>query len=165
MTAPITWGESGSPILWSNIGIDWNTPAKGNSVSLGADVGETLSVVQGIGFNVVFGTDLGQALSETALKPEAISIGLTAAQAVGHDHTLAASAIFGADLTSTVADRLDAVESITFAVEDTSTVGPGTIFTDETVYSVSVAIGGSTSLLWKDVADETTVWTDVDYPN
>ena len=28
MTAPITWAEASSPILWSNIGIDWNSPAK-----------------------------------------------------------------------------------------------------------------------------------------
>ena len=64
---------------------------------------------------------------------------LTAAQAVGHDKTLAESAIFGADLTSPVTDRLDAVESITFAVTDTvRTFGPGTIFTDEPIYAVLV---------------------------
>jgi hypothetical protein len=28
MTAPITWAEASSPIYWSNIGIDWDSPAK-----------------------------------------------------------------------------------------------------------------------------------------
>ena len=90
---------------------------------------------------------------------------LTAAQAVGHDKTLAESAIFGADLTSPVTDRLDAVESITFAVTDTSTFGPGTTFTDEPTYAVSVGITGSTSFLWNEEDDVTTTWTKVDYPN
>ena len=35
MTAPITWAEASAPIYWSNIGIDWDTPAKANSSSYG----------------------------------------------------------------------------------------------------------------------------------
>ncbi len=33
MTAPITWADATSPIYWSNIGINWNSPAKGESTS------------------------------------------------------------------------------------------------------------------------------------
>ena len=165
MTAPITWAEATSPILWSNIGIDWNTPAKANSATFAADVGETHSEEQGIGFNVTFGANVGETLAVVPIKPESITMGLTAAQAVGHDHTVAENAIFGADLTSPVTDRLDAVESVTFAVTDTSTMGPGTIFTDEPIYTVNMGIEGSTSFLWNDVDDETTTWTKVDYPN
>ena len=145
MTAPIKWEQATSPILWSNIGINWNTAALGNSGTFAANVGQTLSVIP--------------------TKTEAITMALTAAQAVGHDKTLAESAIFGADLTSPVTDRLDAVESVTFAVTDTSTMGPGTIFTDEPIYTVNMGIEGSTSFLWNDVDDETTTWTKVDYPN
>ena len=165
MTAPITWAEATSPILWSNIGINWNTPAKANSATFAANVGETHSEEQGIGYSITFGANVGQTLAVVPTKPVAITMALTAAQAVGHDKTLAESAIFGADLTSPVTDRLDAVESITFAVTDTSTMGPGTIFTDEPIYAVSVGIEGSTSFLWNDVDDETTTWTKVDYPN
>ena len=165
MTAPITWAEATSPILWSNIGIDWNTPALGNSATFAANVGETHTDEQGIGFNIVFGANVGQTLSVIPTKTEAITMALTAAQAVGHDKTLAESAIFGADLTSPVTDRLDAVESITFAVQDTSTFGPGTTFTDEPVYTVTMGIGGSTSLLWNEEDEVTTTWTKVDYPN
>ena len=165
MTAPITWAEATSPILWSNIGIDWNTPAKANSATFAADVGETHSEEQGIGFNVTFGANVGETLAVVPIKPESITMGLTAAQAVGHDHTLAASAIFGTNLTSPITDRLDAVESVTFAVSDVSTLTPGTTFTDEPTYAVSVGISGSTSLLWNEEADVTTTWTKVDYPN
>ena len=165
MTAPITWAEATSPILWSNIGIDWNTPAKANSATFAANVGETHTEDQGIGFAITFGANVGQTLVVVPTKPVAITMALTAAQAVGHDKTLAESAIFGADLTSPVTDRLDAVESITFAVTDTSTMGPGTIFTDEPIYAVSVGIEGSTSFLWNEEDEVTTTWTKVDYPN
>ena len=165
MTAPITWTEASSPILWSNIGINWNTAALGNSATFAANVGETHSEEQGIGFNVTFGANVGETLAVVPTKPEAITMGLTAAQAVGHDKTLAESAIFGADLTSPVTDRLDAVESITFTVQDTSVFGPGTIFTEGPIFTVNVGIEGSTSFLWNDVDDEATTWTDVDYPN
>ena len=165
MTAPITWAEATSPILWSNIGIDWNTAALGNSGTFAANVGETHTDEQGIGFTITFGANVGQTLVVVPTKPVAITMALTAAQAVGHDKTLAESAIFGADLTSPVTDRLDAVESITFAVQDTSTFGPGTTFTDEPVYTVTMGIGGSTSLLWNEEDEVTTTWTKVDYPN
>ena len=165
MTAPITWAEATSPILWSNIGIDWNTPAKANSATFAADVGETHSEEQGIGYSITFGANVGETLAVVPIKPESITMGLTAAQAVGHDHTLAASAIFGANLTSPVTDRLDAVEAVTFTVQDTSTFGPGTTFTDEPVYPITVSTSASDSLLREEVADVTTTWTKVDYPN
>jgi len=149
LTAPITWAQATAPILWSNIGIDWDTPAKANTCTLA----------------ITFGANVGQTLVVVPTKPVAITMALTAAQAVGHDKTLAESAIFGADLTSPVTDRLDAVESITFAVQDTSTFGPGTTFTDEPVYTVTMGIGGSTSLLWNEEDEVTTTWTKVDYPN
>ena len=165
MTAPITWAEATSPILWSNIGIDWNTPAKGNSATFAASVGETHVDEQGIGYSITFGANVGQTLAVVPTKPESITMALTAAQAVGHDKTLAESAIFGADLTSPVTDRLDAVASVTFAVTDTSTLNPGTTFTDEPVYPVSVGMIGTTSFLWNEEDDVTTTWTKVDYPN
>ena len=165
MTAPITWAEATSPILWSNIGIDWNTPALGNSATFAANVGETHTDEQGIGFSITFGANVGQTLSVIPTKTEAITMALTAAQAVGHDKTLAESAIFGADLTSPVTDRLDAVESITFAMQDISTFRPITVFTDEPIYPVVVGMTGSTSFLWNDEDEVTTTWTKVDYPN
>ena len=165
MTAPITWAEAISPILWSNIGINWNTPALGNSATFAANVGETHSDEQGIGFSITFGANVGQTLTVVPIKTESIAMALTAAQAVGHDKTLAESAIFGADLTSPVTDRLDAAESITFAVSDTSTLTPGTTFTDEPIYTVSVGMTGATSFLWNEEDEVTTTWTKVDYPN
>jgi len=165
MTAPIKWEQATSPILWSNIGINWNTAALENSTTFAANVGETHVEEQGIGYTITFGANVGQTLTVVPIKPVAITLALTAAQAIGHDKTLAESAIFGADLTSPVTDRLDAVESITFAVSDTSTLSPGTTFTDEPTYPVNVGITGVTSLLWNEEDDVTTTWTKVDYPN
>ena len=165
MTAPIKCEQATSPILWSIIGINWITAALGNSGTFAVNVGETHTEEQGIGYSITFGANVGQTLVVVPTKPVAITMALTAAQAVGHDKTLAESAIFGADLTSPVTDRLDAVESITFAVTDTSTMGPGTIFTDEPIYAVSVGIEGSTSFLWNEEDEVTTTWTKVDYPN
>ena len=115
--------------------------------------------------NITFGANVGQTLTVVPIKTESIAMALTAAQAVGHDKTLAESAIFGADLTSPVTDRLDAAESITFAVSDTSTLTPGTTFTDEPIYTVSVGMTGATSFLWNEEDEVTTTWTKVDYPN
>ena len=166
MTAPIKWEQATSPILWSNIGINWNTAAKGNSVTFAQAVGGTGAQELGpIGFSIAFGADVGQTFVVVPIKPVAITIALTAAQAVGHDHTVAENAIFGADLTSPVTDRLDAVESITFAMEDTSAFHPITEFTDEPIYPVSVGMLGSTSFLWNEEDEVTTTWTKVDYPN
>ena len=165
MTAPITWAEATSPILWSNIGINWNTPALGNSATFAANVGETHVDEQGIGYSITFGANVGQTLTVVPIKTESIAMALTAAQAVGHDKTLAESAIFGADLTSPVTDRLDAVESITFAVSDTSTLTPGTTFTDEPIYTVNVGMRAGNSFLWNEEDEVTTTWTKVDYPN
>jgi len=166
LTAPITWAEATSPILWSNVGINWNTAAKGNSVTFAQAVGGTGLLELGpIAFTVAFGADVGQTFVVVPTKPEAITMALTAAQAVGHDHTMAESAIFGADLTSPMTTRLDGVESITFAMTDTSTFRPITEFTDEPIYTVNVGMTGSTSFLWNEEDDVTTTWTKVDYPN
>ena len=118
-----------------------------------------------IGFTVAFGADVGQTLVVVPIKPEAIAMALTAAQAVGHNHTVAESTIYGADLTSPMTNRLDAVESITFAMTDTSAFHPITEFTDEPIYPVVVGMSGSTSFLWNEEDDVTTTWTKVDYPN
>ena len=87
MTAPIKWEQATSPILWSNLGINWNTAALGNSGTFAANVGETHVDEQGIGFSITFAADVGQTLAVVPTKPESITMALTAAQAVGHDKT------------------------------------------------------------------------------
>ena len=95
----------------------------------------------------------------------AITLALDATQATTGVPIFRHSTTFAADLTSPVTDRLDAVESLTFAVSDTSTLSPGTTFTDEPTYPVNVGMTGATSLLWNEEDDVTTTWTKVDYPN
>ena len=166
MSAPIPWSEAGSPITWSTIGINWNTAAKANSVTMAVEGDSSSSAsIAGIGFSVSFGANVGQTLAETTVKPESVSIALNASQATTAISILPESVSFATNHTSPVTDRLDAVESITFAVTDTSTFGPGTKFTDEPTYPVTVGIAGSTSLLWNEESEVTTTWTKVDYPN
>ena len=61
MTAPITWGDAVAPIYWSNIGINWNSPAKAESPSYGVNLGHTNT---GVG-NVVGSTSFGLNLTAT----------------------------------------------------------------------------------------------------
>ena len=57
MTAPITWAEATSPILWSNIGINWNTPAETGSAAYAVDSGYSLGVSHTKGASISFGLD------------------------------------------------------------------------------------------------------------
>ena len=61
MTAPITWAEATSPILWSNIGIDWDTPAETGSATYALDDGFTLGVSHIKGASISFGSQIGRA--------------------------------------------------------------------------------------------------------
>ena len=157
MTAPITWAEATSPILWSNIGINWNTAALGNSVTVAVAVDKTLNVDQGIGFAITFGTSVGQTLADVPTYAEAIALALAAAQATTVVTTKPEAILLAAEVTSPVTDRLDATESLEFAVKASARPPP--------TYSVSVGMLSSTSFLWNEEDDVTTTWTKVDYPN
>ncbi len=53
MTAPITWAEASSPIYWSNIGINWNTPAKTDTSAFISNLGYTQLGILNIGSSVL----------------------------------------------------------------------------------------------------------------
>ena len=65
MTAPITWAEATSPIYWSSIAINWNSPAKGESPSFAVDAGYTTGGRLDIGSSVLYGIDAGLVKSGT----------------------------------------------------------------------------------------------------
>ena len=77
MTAPITWAEATSPILWSNIGIDWNTPAETGSATYALDGGFTLDASHTKGASISFGLDASYALAEDITMPVSASMGTT----------------------------------------------------------------------------------------
>ena len=77
MTAPITWAEATSPILWSNIGIDWNTPAETGSATYAVDGGYTLGAAHTKGASISFGLDASYANAGVTTMPVSTSFGTT----------------------------------------------------------------------------------------
>ena len=69
MTAPITWAEATSPILWSNVGINWNTPAETGSATYAVDGGYTLGASHIKGGSISFGIDASYGLAEDVTMP------------------------------------------------------------------------------------------------
>ena len=75
MTAPITWAEATSPILWSNIGIDWNTPAIADSSTFALS---NTFPSSGVGTLVAFstiGANMGKIHASTLATSGVISFG------------------------------------------------------------------------------------------
>ena len=179
--APITWAQATSPILWSNIGIDWDTPAKANSISIATEGDVTLSSRVVKSESISFALDAGQTLVDNATFRDSITFAAEGDNTVIAGFTFPVSITFGADVGYTQSDdgtyrnsisiAADAgvvnnvvhPESITFAVE-------GRIFPGE-FYAVSISVAAESSMtldsrfLWNEVDDVTTTWTKVDYPN
>ena len=99
MTAPITWAQATAPILWSNIGIDWDTPAKADTCTLAISEGYTSSSDHSLGESITFALNSGftdsAVLDAVGAATFAVSEGFTSS--VGLD--LVASASFDIDLT------------------------------------------------------------------
>ena len=181
MTAPITWAQATSPILWSNIGIDWDTPAKANSISIGAEGDVTLASRVVKAESISMGVDAGQTLVDNATFVDSITFAAEGDSTIVGGFIFPVSVTFGSDLGYTQADdgtyrnsisiAADAgvvnnvvhPESITFAIE--GRMFPGEFYAN----SISMAIGSSVSsdneFMWNDVDDVTTTWTKVEYPN
>ena len=188
MSAPITWAQASSPILWSNIGINWNTPAQTSASTF--SIGNTYNTLQDFvhGGVISFNMGLGKVHASTAAFANAISFGFQGAMPSGAAHTLANSVSLGLSTGYTSSGVFNASESITVPltvtyVSSTShqmvesiSIGStmdiprsGTfaefLWNDVTDPSTSwVAVTDPTST-WSSVSDSSTTWTKVDYPN
>ena len=185
MTAPITWAEATSPILWSNIGIDWNTPAETGSATYAIGDGFTLGVSHTKGASISFGIDASYANTGVATMPMSVAFGTTVGSDIQHGVIIQGAGTFAADLSQLSTGVATMNPSITFGVDVdyTSTVTatfPASVTfsgsfdqtavdsflwnpeTDPTTTWTAVTDPTST---WSSVSDPSTVWTKVDYPN
>ena len=186
MTAPITWAEATSPIYWSNIGINWNSPAKGESPSFAVDAGYTTGGTLDIGSSASYGVDVGDTksgrLDAVAAASYAVDSGYTSLgtiqipasvsfandmgyTALGLLNTAFASATYGIQNDYSGEARLDAVGAVTFALQSLMTSDNEFLWNGITDPSTTWSAVSDPTTIWSDVNDPTTTWTKIDYPH
>jgi len=165
LTAPITWAEATSPILWSNIGIDWDTPAKANSATYAVDGGYTLGVSHTKGASISFGLDASYSNTGVATMPMSVAFGTTVGSDIQHGVIIQGAGTFAADLSQLSTGVATMSPTVTFGVDaDYSSVG-------RMSFSDSISFGGALSqsvldsFLWNPETDPTTTWTAVTDPS
>ena len=146
MTAPITWAESTTPITWSTIGINWNSPAKANSSAFGVTSGYSQINSATLSSSVSFTNNMGKVHASTLATSGVISFG------VQNGYTSAGGFTFDSQAS--------------FALtQDYVTYVNNTNYADSITIGSTVGVSSSNLFLWSDASDPTTVWTKVEYPN
>lgn len=185
MVAPITWAEATSPILWSNIGINWNTPAETGSATYGVDSGYSLGADHTKGASISFGVESSYSSVGVSTIPVSITDGIEVSSDLQHGMLIQGVGTFAADLSQLSTAIATMSPSITFDIDaDYSSTG-------NLSFSDSISFGGSLSQsalsrflwnpetdptttwtavtdptsTWSSVSDPSTIWTKVDYPN
>ena len=165
MTAPITWAEATSPILWSNIGINWNTPAETGSATYAVGDGFTLGVDHTKGASISFGIDASYALAEDMTMPVSASLGTTVGADLQHGLVIQGAGTFAADLSQLSSVTATMSPTITFGVDaDYSSVG-NMSFSDSISFGGRLSQSALDSFLWNPESDPTTTWADVTDPS
>ena len=163
MTAPITWAQATSPILWSNVGIDWDTPAKTGDPTYALSQGYTSSGVAAMVASSTFAVNSGYSSSSvmtaTGSATYAVDSGLTSSGGFN----LASAADFASTMDYSSSATHNAVGVATFAA--TIEYINNTNHADSVSMALTMGESSSSAFLWTDVTDVTTTWTDVDYPN
>jgi hypothetical protein len=163
MTAPIKWSEATSPILWSNIGIDWDSPAKANTSTYASSVGYTASNNATQNVSATLGSNMGKIHASTLATSGVVSFGNVVGTSSEGGFTFTGVIEFSNSLGYTPVDVHTAVGSATFALDNTYITN--TNHAESVSVGVTCADGSSSGLLWNEVSDPTTVWTRVEYPN
>jgi len=164
MTAPITWAEATSPILWSNIGINWNTPAETGSATYAIGDGFTLGVSHTKGASISFGLDASYANAGVSTMPLSVAFGTTVGSDMQHGVIIQGAGTFAADLAQTLASDLTMNPSISFGVEGGYTSACNLFFSDSITFAGSFTQTAVDSFLWNPETDPTTTWTAVTDP-
>ena len=163
MTAPITWAEASAPIYWSNIGINWNSPAKANSSAFAVTSGYSQTNSATLPSSVSFTNNMGKVHASTLATSGVISFGVQNGYTSAGGFTFDNEVSFGLTQDYTSSSVLTAVGIVTIPINVT--------YVNATNHADSITIGStvgmtpSSSFLWSDVSDPTTVWTEVEYPN
>jgi hypothetical protein len=163
VSAPITWAEATTPITWSAIGINWNTPARADTSTLAVSSGYSNINVGTLAAAASFANNLGKVHASTNSMSTVISFGLQNALAGAGGFTFENDISFGVDNGYTSSSILSAVSSITIPLTMT--------YVNATNHAESISVGSTMNVtssgefLWDNVSDVSTVWTDVEYPN
>lgn len=163
MSAPIKWSEATTPITWSAIGINWNSPAKADTSTLAVSSGYSNINVGTLTAAASFANNLGKVHASTNSMATVISFGLQNALTSLGGFTFENAISFDVDNGYTNSGTLAAVSSITIPLTMT--------YVNATNHAESVSIGSTMNVtssgefLWGDVSDVSTIWTDVEYPN
>lgn len=163
MTAPITWAEASSPIYWSNIGIDWNSPAKAETSIFAVNSG--LVLLSGVDYIVAisFGVNLTSGKESKHHVIESISYGLQQGYSNLGGFTISGSAQFDINGGVTSSSVLEAVGSATYGIENNYI--NNTNHSETTTIGITMTYSNGDSLLWNPVDEPSSVWTKIDYPN
>ena len=138
MVAPITWAEATSPILWSNIGINWNTPAETGSATYGLTDGFSSSSDHTLGESITFAIDNTFSNTGVATFRPSATFANTMGANIQHGLVLFASASFSMDVTQSNTGVLTTNPSITFALDNAYTSAGNLSFSDSITFSASL---------------------------
>lgn len=181
MTAPITWAEASAPVYWSNIGIDWNSPAKSNSSSFAVSGGYTSTHLNIVAGSVTFAVNASETSSASTTFPVSITLaldggytglgGFTFPESVSldlnADYTQVNSATYPNSISLGVSNdyisNINHGESISLSL--TNRLILGQFFQDSITMTVNGDATTDNEFLWDDVSDVSTTWTTVEYPN
>ena len=164
MVAPITWAEATSPILWSNIGIDWNTPAETGSATYAVDGGYSLGVSHTKGASISFGLESSYSSVGVSTIPVSITDGIEVSSDLQHGLVVQGAGTFASDLSQASSVTATMSPTITFGVDaDYSSVG-NMSFSDSISFGGRLSQSALDSFLWNPETDPTTTWTAVTDP-
>ena len=163
MTAPITWAESTTPITWSTIGINWNSPAKANSSAFGVTSGYSQINSATLSSSASFTNNMGKVHASTLATSGVISFGVQNGYTSAGGFTFDSQASFALTQDYTSSLVLTAVGVVTIPINVTYV--NNTNYADSITIGSTVGVSSSNLFLWSDASDPTTVWTKVEYPN
>lgn len=163
MSAPITWAEATTPITWSAIGINWNSPAKADSSSFAVSGGYSQASGATFPSSVSFANNMGKIHASTLATSGVISFGVQNGATTAGGFTFDNDISLALNQGYTSSSVLTAVGTVTIPINVTYI--NGTNHAESVTIGSTMNVSSSDSFLWNDVSDVTTVWTDVEYPN
>ena len=164
MTAPIKWEEAVSPIYWSSIGINWNTPALAESPSFALDNTYVISPQTVFPNSISFANNLTYGQVDQADYSDSILFDADFDESMLAGFLFAGVANIGLSTNLTSLSQSDSVGAATFD----STLDVVKVGNKDFYNSVSYALDGnllaSSAFLWSPISDPSSSWSAVAEP-
>lgn len=158
MTAPIKWEEAISPIYWSSIGIDWDTPALAESPSFALDNTYVIAPQTVFPNSISFLNNLTYGQADQANYSDSISFDTDFDELMLAGFSFAGFANIGLSTNLTSSSQSDSVGAATFdSVLDTVKVG-NRDFYDSISYALDGNLLASSAFLWSPLSDPSSSW-------